>query len=183
MASYNLLTEPWIPVIDKTRHIKNIGILDTLKESHNLIEISDSSPLVQFGIYRLLIAFVMDALELKNKPGLVRAIERKQFDPTVIDSYAEKWNNRFDLFDKEYPFMQSPEDTVIESKQGQRKSIGDLLYHISTSYNDPFLCHESSNTHAFSFEQCARGLVAIPPFMTAGGQGNSPSIKDRKSVV
>lgn len=173
MTSYNLLTEPWIPVMDGAGNIKNMGIVDTLKESYSLIEVSDSSPLVQFGVYRLLIAFVMDALELKNERGLAKAIERKQFDPEVIDSYAEKWKNRFDLFDKEQPFMQSPENASLET---EKVPIHFLLLHISPSYNNQFLYHGLEDSHAFSSELCARGLVAIPPFITAGGRGYSPSI-------
>lgn len=163
MATFNLLTEPWIPVMDMSGKVKEMGILDTLYEAHNLAEISDPSPLIQFGIYRLLIAFVMDAMELKNEPGLRRAIERKQFDMSVIDAYTERWKNRFDLFDKEHPFMQSPENNEYDKEKNIWR-IQYLMHHTSPSLIDNFFSHGIEDAHAFSYEQCVKGLVAIPPF-------------------
>jgi CRISPR system Cascade subunit CasA len=156
--------------MDMSGEVKERGILDTLHEAHNLAEISDPSPLIQFGIYRLLIAFVMDAMELKNEPGLRKAIEQKQFDRSVIDTYAEKWKDRFDLFDKNHPFMQSPEDNELDKKT-KIWPIQYLMQHISPSLNNKFINHNMEDAHAFSFEQCARGLAAIPAFTFYTGIG------------
>lgn len=170
MATFNLLTEPWIPATDQSGNIKEFGILDTLREANNLETISDPSPLIQFGIYRLLIAFVMDALELKNERGLREAIERKQFDMTVIDAYADRWKSRFDLFDKEHPFMQYPESSNLDKKT-KIWPIQYLIQHLSPSLNNKFINHNIYDNHALSFEQCARGLMAIPPFTFYVGVG------------
>jgi len=173
LTTFNLLTEPWIPSTDQSGNIKERGILDTLQEAHNLDEISDPSPLIQFGIYRLLIAFVMDALELKKETDLTRAIELNQFQMARIEAYADRWKSRFDLFDSSHPFMQSRADDTVDNVT---VPVNYLFQHTSPGHTSQFLYHDRDKPHAFSFEQCARGLVAIPPFMTVGGRGYSPGI-------
>ncbi|MBL8065520.1 MAG: type I-E CRISPR-associated protein Cse1/CasA, partial [Chthonomonadaceae bacterium] len=65
--TFNVLTEPWIPVIrlDGTRD--ELGILPCLEQAHELREIRDPSPIIEFGLYRLLVAFVLDALVMADK--------------------------------------------------------------------------------------------------------------------
>ncbi|MGA9141266.1 MAG: type I-E CRISPR-associated protein Cse1/CasA, partial [Methanocella sp.] len=170
MATFNLLTEPWIPVTDQSGDTKERSILDTLRDAHILTSVSDPSPLIQLGIYRLLIAFVMDALALKKASELKKFIALKQFDMDVIDVYANQWKNRFDLFDEKYPFMQYPENDEID-KITKIWPIQFLMQHLSPSFNNKFLSHDTDSAHAFSFEQCARGLVTIPPFTFYAGVG------------
>ncbi len=146
MATFNLLTEPWIPVTDRSGNIIERGILDTLREAHNLAEISDPSPLIQFGIYRLLIAFVMDALEFKKEPDLIKAIERKKFNMDAIEAYAGRWKPRFDLFDDTHPFMQSPSNEKVEH---ETLPVNYLFHHTSPGHTSQFLYHDLNKHHAF----------------------------------
>lgn len=172
MVSYNLLTESWIPVRGKDGKISEKGILETLEYAHKLEEICDPAPPVQFGIYRLLIAFLMDAYQLQSLEDLGNLIEKGKFDKEVLEKYASQWHDRFDLFDEKHPFMQVPRDDLKKAKE----PISRLMQHIPAGTNVSHFHHGNWENNAYSFAQCARGLVTVPPFMTAGGAGLSPSI-------
>lgn len=116
MVTYNLLWEPWILAIDNNGKLVKTGILGLLKDAHQLQEVSDQSPPVQFGIYRVLIAFALDALGPKTVNDLGRLLKKGQFDMSIIDAYARLWESRFDLFDPEHPFFQAsanPRKSVV----------------------------------------------------------------------
>ncbi|MGB7581776.1 MAG: type I-E CRISPR-associated protein Cse1/CasA [Sedimentisphaerales bacterium] len=54
--NYNLLDEKWIPVLWTDGKFNHVGIKEALTQAGRIQEVRDSSPLVTFGIYRLLIA-------------------------------------------------------------------------------------------------------------------------------
>ena len=171
--SYNLLKEPWIPVLDGSGNIIEMGIINLLKKAHEYIAISDSSPLMQYGIYRLLIAIVSDMFDIIDITTIDELLEIEGFDNDVIDSYAEKWHDRFYLFHNERPFYQAPlNEEFIEKK----KSISELFFHIPTGNNPIHFFHKLENSHAITPKICARGLCTLSAFTPSGGQGLSPSI-------
>lgn len=173
MASYNLLTEPWIPVKDRSGKIVHNGILDTIRNAHEFTEVSDPAPPVQFGIYRLLIAFVTDVYCPADLYDLESLILDRKFDVSRLEAYSEKYKDRFDLFDPEHPYMQSPADPDHDKK---KEPVARLMQHLPSGSNTVHFHHGNWEDHGFSYEQCARGLVTVAPFMTSGGKGYSPSI-------
>lgn len=58
--SFDVLAEPWIPVRDQ-EGIHDVSVLQALEHATEYLEISDVSPQYEFGIYRMLFAFLMDA--------------------------------------------------------------------------------------------------------------------------
>ena len=174
MVSYNLLWEPWIPAVDNGGKTIKTGIMGLMKDARQLKEVSDPSPPVQFGVYRLLIAFTLDALAPKNVNELGKLLSRKEgFDMSVLDAYARKWESRFDLFDPAHPFYQAAPDPALDKTI---EPVSRLMQHLPAGSNTTLFHHGMWDNNAYSFAQCARGLVTIPPFMTMGGAGKSPSI-------
>ena len=57
---YNVIDEPWIPLIDLDGNCKELGLRDVLLQAHTVREIRDPMPTVEFGLYRLLTALVLD---------------------------------------------------------------------------------------------------------------------------
>ena len=174
MVSYNLLWAPWISAVDKGGKVIKTGIMGLMKDARQLKEVSDPSPPVQFGIYRLLIAFTLDALAPKNVNELGKLLSKKDgFDMSLLNAYASKWESRFDLFDPAHPFYQAAADPALDKTI---EPVSRLMQHLPAGSNTTLFHHGSWDNNAYSFEQCARGLVTIPPFMTMGGAGKSPSI-------
>ena len=64
--SFNVLNEPWIPVVAMDGTKEMLGIRETLRRAPDLKEISIVSPLEEFSTYRFLSVFLMDALRPKR---------------------------------------------------------------------------------------------------------------------
>lgn len=174
MASFSALRKPWIPVVDASGHSEELGIIDVLARAHELAWITDPSPAVELGIYRILIAFVIDAYGVNRYRQLVNLLRAGRFDAAVLDEYVSAvGERRFDLFDPDYPFLQISE----EAADGvSREPVSRLLQHLPSGSFWLHFHHQRSDLQAFSPAVCARALSTVAPFMTAGGAGHSPSI-------
>jgi len=170
---YNLLEEPWINTLDLTGKRCTMGIKCLLKKAHELKEIIDPSPMVQYSIYRFLIALVMDAFSIQDIEDIEKVIDNGQLDKDLINDYTKKWYKRFDLFDIEHPFYQSPPS---EYDPSNTKDISELFMQFPTGVNPIHFYHMKSEEHAISPAICARGLCTIPAFALQGGTGYSPGI-------
>lgn len=56
--NFNLLWEPWIPVLRSDGATQRLGILDTLKQAHNIRQIAASNPMDRIAILRFLLSVV-----------------------------------------------------------------------------------------------------------------------------
>lgn len=172
-ASFHVLTEGWIPVIDLENSRQKIGILDTLKNAHKLKEISDASPMVEYSLYRLLSVFLMDALRPGSVEDIEDLLERGSFDPQVIDDYislCEFEGVSFDLFDPNRPFLQTPYQAQWDKV---KKSVAELDYTIPHGNNHTHFDHRKGEKVSMNFDEAARFLLPAQLFCTAGMQGPS----------
>lgn len=173
MPTFNCLTEPWIFVRSHHGILKEVGIREAILSAHELESVYDPSPLVQFGIYRLLIAFVSDAYGVLTPRRIADLIRRGSFDANGFDDYVAKCGDAFDLFSQERPFLQSCPDSNLDKEP---KSVASLYQHLPSGSNVTHFCHGKQVEHQFSPPVCARAICTISPFMTSGGAGLSPSI-------
>ena len=136
--------------------------------------LTDPSPAVELGIYRILIALIIDAYDVHRYRQLVNLLWAGRFDIDALDQYVSSVGEcRFDLFDSDYPFLQISE----EAADGlSREPVSRLLQHIPSGSFWLHFHHQRSDLQAFSPAVCARALSTVAPFMTAGGAGHSPSI-------
>lgn len=180
--SFNVLTEPWIPVTrleDGSRD--ELGILTCLEQAHELRDIRDPAPIVEFGMYRLLVAFMLDALILaKRRPedplDLEMLIESTRFDSGVIKDYANQCGDVFDLFHPERPFLQ----TNMEG--AKPKPLAGMFPATPSGTNANHWHHKHEDSLRVPVQEAARLLTTISPFMTAGGAGLSPSINGAPAI-
>lgn len=172
MATFNVLFEPWIQVKDKQGKTVELGILDVLEKAPDLTEISEPSPLMRYGIYRLLIAFLTDALRPEIEEDLADLMADGRFPMERIRQYVrecEKDGPCFDLFDEKKPFLQSS-----FRKDWEEKNIGSickLLYELPSGENTIHFQHTLESGYAISPVICVRALCAINIFAGQGGRG------------
>lgn len=175
MVTFDLLKEPWIPARDKdTGQVRAYGLLDLLLNAHRLTEVVDPAPPIQFGLYRLLSAFLMAALPVRSLTDLRKWLKAGALEPEPLLAYVERvGRQRFDLFDPAHPFLQSGPAADDAKNEGP---VTDLFFHLPSGTNVTHFHHGPADQHAVSPAVCARALTAIAPFMTQGGAGYSPSI-------
>lgn len=155
--TFDLYTQPWIPVV--RGGVENQESLRAcVTEAHRITALSVADGPTFAGLLRLLVALVMDAYG-QPADDTEWAARRKHgsFDADTLDSYiSEVGSSRFDLFDPQFPFMQSV-TTPVEGK-----SIAELLPHVATGNRTPIWTPDTDATpRPLTFAQAARALVAV----------------------
>jgi CRISPR system Cascade subunit CasA len=171
LATFDLRDEPWIPVVREDGNQGELSLRAVLRDALHLREIRDQLPTVEFGLYRLLITLVLDIFELQNSTDLEALLGAGEFNPRRVDEYFEKWHDRFDLFHRDHPFLQTPGMDDVNPKP-----LAGLLPPIPSGTNASHFHHADERAFAVSPAAAARLLTTIGPFMTSGGAGLSPSI-------
>lgn len=179
--TFNVLDEPWIPVIRADGSSDELGIRQCLEQAHELREIRDPSPIIEFGLYRLLVAFILDALILANErpehwSDLKELIKAGRFDLEMFEAYVHECGDVFDLFHPERPFLQ----TVV--KQEKSKPLAAMYPAVASGTNASLWHHDQENRMTVGVPEAARLLSSIPPFMTSGGSGLGPSINGAPAI-
>lgn len=175
MSYFDLLTDPWIPVQTLDGVPQELGLLACFEGAHQLREVADQSPLVTFGIHRLLSAVLQAYLPIADVYAWADEWEKGSFDSTLIDAIRADCAGRMRLFDAERPFYQSREVDPRPPKRSD-KTIGYLRLEASTGTNVTHFSHAGDADHAYCPACCARWLVTLPAFALAGGAGIRPSI-------
>jgi CRISPR system Cascade subunit CasA len=171
MPTFDLLVEPWIPVVRSDGSLDEMGLRQVLADAPSLREIRDPIPTIEFGLYRLLVALVMDICELRETPDLEDLLAAGHFDGQRVNAYFERWGDRFDLFHPEHPCMQT---AGMENED--EKPFAALLPAVPSGTSALHFHHHTEESFAVSPAAAARLLATMPPFMTSGGRTLSPSI-------
>ena len=171
MAAFDLIEEPWIPVTRENGVAEELGLREVLLTAGKIREIRDPLPIVELGLYRLLIALVMDIFELTSENRLGELLNSGGFAANRIEAYFDKHRDRFDLFDERRPFLQTP-----GMAEKDARPLAGLVPSTPSGTAAAHFHHGHETEFAVSPPAAARLLTTIAPFMTAGGAGLSPSI-------
>jgi len=173
---FDLLTEPWIPVERTDGAPDEVDVLTALGEASKIRTLTEGSPLVVFGIHRLLAAILHTCIPIKDPNEWRRRRRQPDLTAEELKRITAALAGRFDLFHPTHPFYQSG-DVPLDLKPGAAtKSVGYLAAESSTGTNVTHFGHQGEQQHAFCPPCCARGLVTLPPFAIAGGAGIRPGI-------
>ncbi|HEX6937945.1 MAG TPA: type I-E CRISPR-associated protein Cse1/CasA [Longimicrobiales bacterium] len=170
MATYNLITQPWIRVRSQDGALRPLGLRDALVRAHELAAVEHPIPIVEAGVWRLLVALVLDIFPADRLRHLVALLEQGRFPEEAVDEYFDRHAAAFDLFSPTRPFLQDAD------AGGPEKPVAALLPSQPSGTNVVHWHHGHENDFAIGPAEAAGLLAAIAPFMTAGGAGLSPSI-------
>lgn len=178
--SFNLVDEPWLPIVWPDGTAGEVGLRDALVRAHEIRELVDGSPLVTVSLHRLLLAILHRSFGPKTFEAWKALWRQGQWDAETLDGYFAACRPRFDLFDAERPFYQvarmddspqihSPARLAEERAQGNNATLFD---HSSASKSVPLRLAES-----------ARCLVARQTFAVGGGNSKPFYFCDAPAVV
>lgn len=168
--SFDLRTEPWLPVVRRDGSSAEIGLVELFHQAHELREIRDPLPSVECGLLRLMVAFALDILQMQDADNWQESWEAGCFDKERVNAYFEEHADRFDLFSATHPFLQSA------TADGDDKPLAGLIPSQPSGSNVAHFHHGDERDFAVSPAVAARLLTTIAPFMTSGGAGLPPSI-------
>jgi len=173
--SFNLWNEPWIG-LERDGKITQHSIRDALLNAHDYVAICDPSPLVVVGIHRLLTAILQDALNPQENDDLEQLWKEGKFPVENIARFEKQYADRFDLFSKDKPFLQSADLTLFPKTRDDETTVARLFPETPSGTLITHYRHRTEDEQVLSPATTAGGMVTIPPFVTSGGPGLMPSI-------
>ena len=171
MIHFDVLTEPWISVIDLQGNKRELGVLELLEQAPRLKEIADPVITYEYGIFRFLCTFLMDAYRPREWSDLEELYQSGKFDMRLIRDYVavcKEEGASFDLFDKERPFLQAGFDEKYDKKL---VSVAALNIALPSGNNHVHFDHRLEEEQVMTCAEAAKGLCAINLFCTAGVRG------------
>ena len=169
-ATVDVLSEPWIPVVEEGGAAAELGLLETLERAHRLRAVQDPSSLVEYSVYRFLIVFLMDMLRPEDTESLEELLEAGRFDPDRIRDYValcQAEEVSFDLFDEERPFLQ----TTCRSEWDQKPKPVSILDYTAPNGNNHIHFNHWREQTVYTPGNALRMMLAAQIFCTAGVQG------------
>lgn len=173
--SYDVLSEPWIPVEFADGSTRSLGLLEVLERAHEILAIRGPTPLANAGIHRLLLAFLLDALRPDGVDMICELVERGRFDDAALCHYVAQCRSEgvsFDIFSETRPFLQS----AFPPEHVDSHLAVHLFPEIPGGNNHTHFRHEYESDHAFTPSQCVMALTQVAPFALMYGRSVSLSI-------
>ncbi|MEA3327050.1 MAG: type I-E CRISPR-associated protein Cse1/CasA [Chloroflexota bacterium] len=176
MGSYNLLEEKWIDCFSSSGENQTVSLADLILNAHRIESLSSAIPIINNSMMFLVEALL---LSVYSKHGIVLAdhdnwmnlFKEGNFEESLFLDYFQSWKHRFNLFDKRFPFLQTP---IKEKKEGEFTGTAmKLMPHFSggTGGNTITLFdhHTIEEGLAFTPEQAAQFLLPAH-YYGAGGR-------------
>ena len=108
---FNLVDEPWIRVLDAHGDTRMLNLEEVFAQAHQIKRLDGELPTQDFAMLRMLLAIGYRTLNIDpdNPLRSWAALYRTgAFDMAPIRHYLDRWRHRFDLFNAEAPFLQTP---------------------------------------------------------------------------
>lgn len=126
--SMNLLSSPWIPVISNDGSTELVSIQTALQNAKEYVDVASELPSMDFAIRRILLAILYRATDESLAEAPIKLWrqwwESKTLPTGLIAEYLEEFEDKFNLFGDEQPFMQTP---GLRTASGDWKPLGVLI--------------------------------------------------------
>ncbi|MBZ0253236.1 MAG: type I-E CRISPR-associated protein Cse1/CasA, partial [Candidatus Methylomirabilis sp.] len=182
-AEFNLLVEPWIPVLLRDGRADRVGIRRALTEAGMIRQIAASNPMDRVALLRLLLAVLqwckptptdreLASLREDGCAGIPEKwLDAKLGTPEAPNAAFELWPERGN------GFLQ----TASRDKKATEPPTY-LLHEFPVGTNIAHFRHARDDAATICPACAALGLVRAPLFTTQGGSGKSPGINDKPPI-
>ncbi len=166
---FDLITEPWLPVLLTDGTAAEWGLAEIFARAHEARGLSEPSPLTYTAVLRTLLAILHRATDGPRTPHDWAEMYREgRFDSDRIAAYLTQWKDRFDLYHPERPFAQV--DASITMKDSS--PVTRLLMERSSGNNPTLFDHAyDADPPALSPAEAARALLTAHAYAFAGSGG------------
>ena len=163
--SFNLLTEPWIPVIYADGSVAEVSIKDVFADAHDIQELACDLPTVNVAIFRTLLAILRRSVDedmAEDSDYWAELWEGDTLPMDAITDYLDSVSDRFDLLDSEKPFLQTP---GLRNAKGVWNGLGQI---IADSPKEDALFVQSDPNTELSYAKAAQWLIHTQNFDYSG---------------
>jgi CRISPR system Cascade subunit CasA len=180
-TSFDLVSEPWIPVRWLDGRPDELSLRDVLARSSEIGGLRGELPTTTVAVLRLLLAVLHRGLDPTGRP-IDRWARRWRADTLPmdeIDAYLERYHDRFDLLHAERPFLQ------VADLQTAKGTSGDLLPLIADVPNGAqfFTTRAGRGVARLDYDEAARWVLhchAYDPSGIKSGALGDPRVKGGK---
>ena len=169
-TKFNVLTTPWLEVIDLEANVKRMSVLDALRQADSIDQIVSPSPLDLFAAYRFLLTLLY-WVSKQDSAGMREQL-LKGVAPEAAADTLEAEVDVFNLFDEKQPFLQDP--SLANNKK--KLSAASLFTEMAAGTNVAHFHHSDDKTARLCLRCAALGLLRLVPWTQSGGSGKQPAI-------
>ncbi|OGN79073.1 MAG: type I-E CRISPR-associated protein Cse1/CasA [Chloroflexi bacterium GWB2_54_36] len=159
--TFNLITQPWIPVLDMQGNYLEVGLAQALAEADSFQSVAAPTALETAAIQRLLLAIVHRNHKTSSKMEWAAVWQSGRFNQSVLANYWQKWSDRFDLFNPDRPFYQQPTN--------RKKPVSAAGFFPGLAAADHFNHSVQLAQQDLSPAEAARNLLVAQTFGLSGG--------------
>ncbi|MFD0883260.1 type I-E CRISPR-associated protein Cse1/CasA [Streptosporangium algeriense] len=172
-ASFDLLTQPWIPVVGEDGETRQLGLRDVILSAHTIRRITAETPTMTAALHRLLLAFFHRVYGPESEAAWRELWTAEQLPTETLDTYLHQ--DKFDLFHPEMPFMQCAKLASLAPATAAK-----LVPYRAVGNNVTLFDHTTAvDRVALSPQEAARWLVTVQAFDPGGMK--TPYEKDKSS--
>ena len=191
MSRFDLLTEPWVPVLDAGTDLREtpgapvrhrlVGLREALVRAHEVREVYADSPLETVALNRLLLALLLDAaLPGPDRDRWTALRGAGRLDAVALDGYLDgvraEHGERFDLLDADRPFYQHPAPLARDAT-----TLSQLFHAEASGNNGTLFGHEMDDpprpdgepARRLGLAEAARAVLAAQTYGLGGLAGSA----------
>ncbi|MFI9388974.1 type I-E CRISPR-associated protein Cse1/CasA [Kutzneria sp. NPDC052558] len=172
---FDLLTRPWIPVVDLAGERREVSLARLILGAHQFRRIVAEAPPMTAALHRLVLAVMHRAYAPRDDEQWSELWSRRRLPFAPLHAYLTEHRARFDLLDQDRPFLQCP-------KLGVKawSSAAKLVPFRASGNNVTLFDHTTdAETVALPLAEAARWLVTAQAFDPGGMK--TPFDKDKSS--
>jgi CRISPR system Cascade subunit CasA len=165
-VGFNLLTEPWLPVVRLDGVAQEVSLAQALTGAAGWRRMVGTTPTMTAALHRMLLALahrVYQPLDAARWHELWQAQADGGLPAAPLDAYQAQYGSRFDLFDPFVPFFQCP---ALDNAPGSTAKL--VAYRASGSNRTLFDHTTADQRPALRPQEAARWLITTQAYDTSG---------------
>lgn len=163
---FNLLDEPWIPLLGTDGHFYRAGVMETLTGAGGIRGIAASNPMDRLAVLRFLLALLT----------WCRGDPPDESPPPPETGFPEDWFARLEEHRDGFNLLGDRKRFCQSRVKAELLSANYLVQEVPTGINPWHFRHATDEADGLCPACCALGLLRLPVFATSGGRGKPPGV-------
>ena len=177
--TFLLDSDPWIPTLYADGSLRDVSLRELFIDAHRIRDISPDMAQQKLPLLRLALAVLYhlyaypagsepDEVAREMTENWLAIWDEGCFSPDDINGYFDDFSNRFDLFDSERPFFQTPGLQYTEAAGRPYDPISEVIADVPKPKKYLMAMRARNTLGDISFAEAARWLVFMQAYDCAG---------------